>query len=59
QTPLSHHYVPLTVWGRVVLAAHWALQRTRKAIKANKRLMTLLRAPGQVLHRARGTTDGV
>ena len=54
QTPLRHHYVPLTAWGSTVLATHQAMQKTRKAIKANKRLMTMLRAPGQLLHRLAG-----
>jgi hypothetical protein len=37
-----------------VLATHQAIQKTRKTIKANKRLMAVLRAPGQLLHRLAG-----
>jgi CelD/BcsL family acetyltransferase involved in cellulose biosynthesis len=54
QLPLRHHYVPLTAWGRAVLAGHRAMQQTRKAIKANKTLMGLLRAPGQMASRLGG-----
>ena len=54
QTVLRHHYVPLTAWGRAVLATHQAMQKVRKAIKANRRMKDLLRAPGQLLHRVAG-----
>ncbi|HTN62908.1 MAG TPA: GNAT family N-acetyltransferase, partial [Devosia sp.] len=58
QTPLRHHYVALTAWGGAALRVHQGLQRTRKAIKENRALMGLLRAPGQMLHRVCGTTAG-
>jgi CelD/BcsL family acetyltransferase involved in cellulose biosynthesis len=51
QVPLRHHYVPLTVVGRVVLAAHQGIQTVRARIKANKGLMSLRRLPARVMER--------
>ncbi|WP_375452778.1 GNAT family N-acetyltransferase [uncultured Devosia sp.] len=54
QIPLQHHYVPLSAWGRTVLAAHRVIQKSRRQIKGHKKLITALRAPGQWLHRHAG-----
>lgn len=42
--PMRHHYLPLTHWGRVLVAGHRAWQRLKIGLKSNARLFAFYKS---------------
>jgi CelD/BcsL family acetyltransferase involved in cellulose biosynthesis len=51
QIGLGHHYIPLTIWGRLAALTHETLQTGRARIKANPTLLRLVKMARQGVRR--------